>query len=89
MLLKLLAKEEQRIADGWLSALDLSGMRGAAPASDGITPSRAAAWSVVTRVHPESGRDHHQGVAMNAREITRRWFFEQCGVGLGAAALVH
>ncbi len=26
---------------------------------------------------------------MNAREITRRWFFEQCGVGLGAAALVH
>lgn len=23
------------------------------------------------------------------REITRRWFFEQCGVGLGAAALAH
>src|SRR3954463_14761076 len=26
---------------------------------------------------------------MNARDITRRWFFEQCGVGLGAAALGH
>src|SRR5580658_2624035 len=26
---------------------------------------------------------------MDAREITRRWFFEQCGVGVGAAALAH
>src|SRR3954464_3707659 len=24
---------------------------------------------------------------MNGRDITRRWFFEQCGVGLGTAAL--
>src|SRR6266568_939622 len=24
---------------------------------------------------------------MNSKQITRRWFFEQCGVGLGAAAL--
>src|SRR5438876_4529582 len=24
---------------------------------------------------------------MNSTDITRRWFFEQCGVGLGAAAL--
>ena len=48
VLLKLLAKEQHRIADGWLSALDLSGMRGA-PLSD-TTPTRAAAWSVVTRV---------------------------------------
>lgn len=26
---------------------------------------------------------------LQPREITRRWFFEQCGVGLGAAALGH
>ncbi len=26
---------------------------------------------------------------MNRREVTRRWFFEQCGVGLGAVALGH
>jgi uncharacterized protein (DUF1501 family) len=26
---------------------------------------------------------------MNPRDITRRWFFEQCGVGLGAAALAQ
>src|SRR5215471_17809457 len=26
---------------------------------------------------------------MNGKEITRRWFLEQCGVGLGAAALMH
>jgi hypothetical protein len=26
---------------------------------------------------------------MHPREVTRRWFFEQCGVGLGAAALGH
>src|ERR1700747_1998171 len=24
---------------------------------------------------------------MNAKQITRRWFFEECGVGLGVAAL--
>src|SRR5436189_3989285 len=24
---------------------------------------------------------------MNGRDITRRWFFEQCGIGLGTAAL--
>ncbi len=26
---------------------------------------------------------------MDPKQITRRWFFEQCGVGLGAAALGH
>src|ERR1700691_760790 len=26
---------------------------------------------------------------MGAREITRRWFFQQCGMGVGAAALAH
>jgi hypothetical protein len=48
VLLKLLSREERRIADGWVSALDLSGMRGA-PVSD-ITPTRVAAWTAVTRV---------------------------------------
>src|SRR6266498_2936285 len=45
----------------------------------------------------EPGRDDHQGIAMNCQAhlyrgqdpkmITRRWFFQQCGVGLGAIAL--
>jgi len=48
VLLKLLAKEERRITDGWVSALDLSGMRGAPPSD--MTPTRAAAWTVVARV---------------------------------------
>src|SRR5438046_659606 len=26
---------------------------------------------------------------MDPKQITRRWFFEQCGVGLGTAALGH
>ena len=44
---------------------------------------------------PQPGRDDYQGITMNCqdhlyrnlhpRQITRRWFFEQCGVGLGAA----
>ncbi|HXA51800.1 MAG TPA: DUF1553 domain-containing protein, partial [Candidatus Acidoferrum sp.] len=50
VLLKLLTKEQQRIADGWVSALDLSGMRGAAAPSTDITPTRAAAWTAVARV---------------------------------------
>jgi hypothetical protein len=49
VLLKLLAKEQQHIADGWVSALDLSGMRGATQSTD-ITPTRAAAWTAVARV---------------------------------------
>src|SRR6202034_1228500 len=33
-------------------------------------------------------QDHlYRGVG--AREITRRWFFQQCGMGVGAAALAH
>src|ERR1700734_3389759 len=31
----------------------------------------------------------HQYRGMGPREISRRWFFEQCGVGVGAAALAH
>jgi hypothetical protein len=33
-------------------------------------------------------QDHHYR-GTDPREITRRWFFEQCGVGVGAAALAH
>src|ERR1700733_10583717 len=56
---------------------------------------------VVAR-HVEPGRDHHQAVnedSMNCqdrfwqgqdpRQISRRWFFEQCGVGIGAMALAN
>src|SRR5262245_13261233 len=44
----------------------------------------------------QSRRNHHEGIAMNFRQelqaeyaklITRRWFFRQCGVGLGSIAL--
>src|SRR6202046_2664087 len=31
----------------------------------------------------------HQYRGMGPREISRRWFFEQCGVGVGTAALAH
>src|SRR5215471_15364314 len=39
----------------------------------------------VTR-HPESGRDNYQGInVMNL--LARRWFLQQCGIGVGALAL--
>jgi hypothetical protein len=52
VLLKLLAKEDQRIADGWISARDLAGLGTAAnPAlPDDTTPRRLAAWTAVARV---------------------------------------
>src|SRR5580698_441764 len=31
----------------------------------------------------------HSYLGMDARTISRRWFFEQCGVGVGAAALAQ
>jgi hypothetical protein len=51
VLLDLLAKEDRRLADGWLSALDVAGLKsgaGALPAD--TTPRRLAAWTVVARV---------------------------------------
>ncbi len=52
VLLKLLAKEDQRIGDGWISARDLAGISGSAetrlPA--GSTPRNLAAWTAVSRV---------------------------------------
>ncbi len=52
VLLALLAKEDQRIGEGWVSARDLSGL---APAADaglppGVTPRTLAAWTAVARV---------------------------------------
>ena len=43
-------KEEQRIADGWVSAQELTGSRGKAALPAGVTPTRVAAWTVVARV---------------------------------------
>jgi Protein of unknown function (DUF1553) len=52
VLLKLLAKEDQRIADGWVSAREFAGLDGAVspvlPA--GATPRLLAAWTAVSRV---------------------------------------
>ena len=52
VLLKLLAKEDQRIADGWIQARDLTGMSGNASVElpAGATPRRYAAWTAVSRV---------------------------------------
>src|SRR6476646_2950065 len=49
--------------------------------------------------HVESRRDHYQGIIMNCQDYlhrnedprrrTRRWSFEQCGIGVGGMALAH
>ncbi len=46
VLLGLLAKEEKRIADGWVSAQEVAGK---APTGE-VAPTRVAAWTVVARV---------------------------------------
>jgi hypothetical protein len=52
VLLKMLAKEDQRIADGWISARELAGFSGTAspPLPAGLTPRRVAAWTAIARV---------------------------------------
>ena len=52
VLLELLAKEEKRIAEGWVSAQEIA----AEAATGEIAPTRVAAWTVVAR-RAESGRD--------------------------------
>jgi hypothetical protein len=47
VLLKLLAESDQRVAEGWVSARDLTGVREGTVA--GFTPTRVAAWTVVAR----------------------------------------
>jgi hypothetical protein len=51
-LLNLLNKQKQRLTDGWLSALDLTGMDAAHPPTlpAGATPVQLAAWTAVSRV---------------------------------------
>jgi hypothetical protein len=46
VLLELLAKEEKRIADGWVSAQEIAGKA----ATGEVPPTRVAAWTVVARV---------------------------------------
>jgi len=46
VLLGLLAREENRIAEGWVSAQEIAGKA----ATGGIAPTRVAAWTVVARV---------------------------------------
>jgi hypothetical protein len=52
VLMKLLAKEDQRIADGWIDARELAGLAGELKASlpAGATPRQLAAWTAVSRV---------------------------------------
>ena len=51
VLIKMLAKEDQRLSDGWINARDLTGL-GANPSAlpAGTTPRRLAAWTAVSRV---------------------------------------
>jgi hypothetical protein len=51
-LLKLLNKQKQRLTDGWLSALDVTGVDAAHPPTlpEGATPVQLAAWTAVSRV---------------------------------------
>jgi mono/diheme cytochrome c family protein len=51
VLLQLLAKEDSRLADGWLSAIDLVGLKpGATMLPANSTPRQLAAWTAVARV---------------------------------------
>jgi hypothetical protein len=52
VLLQFLAKEDRRLADGWLSAGELAGLKTEAPAAvaGDTTPRQLAAWTVVARV---------------------------------------
>jgi Protein of unknown function (DUF1549)/Protein of unknown function (DUF1553)/Planctomycete cytochrome C len=51
VLLDLLAKEDRRLENGWLSAIDLAGLKTGADAVPGdTTPRRLAAWTAVARV---------------------------------------
>ena len=51
VLLELLAKEDRRLAEGWLSAIDLAGLKTGQTAVPGdTTPRRLAAWTVLSRV---------------------------------------
>src|SRR5688572_32480884 len=35
----------------------------------------------------DARRSDHKGITMNTPNLSRRWFLEQCGVGLGSVAL--
>ena len=101
VLLTMLEKQKQRLTQGWLSASDLTGykfdQKAALPAN--VTPVDWGAWTTAFTRAVEPRRDDYQGVTMNCqdylyrrlhpKQITRRWFFEQCGVGLGSVALGH
>jgi hypothetical protein len=52
VLLQLLAKQDRRLTDGWLSAGDIAGLKLGAPAAlpPNTTPRQLAAWAVVARV---------------------------------------
>jgi hypothetical protein len=49
-LLRLLAAQQRRLVDGWISARDLAGLTDTKILPSGITPVQAAAWTVVSRV---------------------------------------
>jgi hypothetical protein len=50
VLLQLLAKQDRRLADGWLSAGELAGIKPTSTLPADTTPRRLAAWTAVARV---------------------------------------
>jgi cytochrome c553 len=50
VLLQLLAKQDRRLADGWLSAGELAGIKPTSTLPPDTTPRRLAAWTAVARV---------------------------------------
>jgi hypothetical protein len=49
-LLNLLTTQQRRLAEGWISARDLAGIKDPKVLPSGITPVQAAAWTAVSRV---------------------------------------
>ena len=89
-LLKLLSKETTHFSDGQHDPVAIRYDRPRASAGVAHDVHRRPTRGLDNGVPgpAESGRDDHQGVrSMNKLDITRRWFFEQCGVGLGSVAL--
>src|SRR5262249_2678795 len=97
-LLGLLKRQQRRIADGWVNPYELATGKNEKPETlpAGTNPTQLAAYTVVSRAllnldetitkeEPMTTPEHFFNERRNS--ITRRWFFKECGVGLGTIAL--
>ena len=80
-LLTLLEKEQAHFSDGKHDPVQF------APAvPSGATPAQTAAWTALSRVLLNLDETIDEGITKNGTHISRRLYFEQCGVGLVAIA---